>query len=167
MAADRSRRSILAEQVMARLASSLERIPEVECAYLFGSAARGDAGPLSDVDIAILPADRLSPAERAAWHARLIEQLERDVTVPVDVVLLDDASPRSHTGCYGTAFCCWRVTSDGAWHSKSARRASISTSDRSSRDTIGRFSRVHVRVGLALDEQVIAARLAALEEYLR
>ena len=26
----------------------------VQCAYLFGSTARGEAGPLSDVDVAVL-----------------------------------------------------------------------------------------------------------------
>lgn len=92
MTADLSGRRIPAEQV-AHVASSLERVPEVECAYLFGSAARGDAGPLSDVDIAILPAERLPSSARAAWHARLVEQLEREVGAPVDVLLLDDASP--------------------------------------------------------------------------
>ena len=35
------------------LAELFERQPDVVAAYLFGSQARGDAGPLSDVDSAV------------------------------------------------------------------------------------------------------------------
>jgi predicted nucleotidyltransferase len=37
-----------------RLRERLEREPDVLVAYLYGSQARGRAGPLSDVDVAIL-----------------------------------------------------------------------------------------------------------------
>lgn len=38
-----------------RLASWAEAQPDIAAAWLFGSHARGDAGPDSDIDIAVLP----------------------------------------------------------------------------------------------------------------
>jgi predicted nucleotidyltransferase len=52
--------------------SELQRLFEchgVVLAYLHGSQARGDAGPLSDVDVAVLFEPRLTPKER--WDRRL------------------------------------------------------------------------------------------------
>jgi predicted nucleotidyltransferase len=61
-------------------------------AYLFGSQARGDAGPLSDVDVAVLLEDNLSPAEALALRLRLIEAIGRALRVErVDVAPLNDA----------------------------------------------------------------------------
>lgn len=39
--------------ILDRLRDSLIRIPQVKFAYVFGSHARGDVGPLSDIDIAV------------------------------------------------------------------------------------------------------------------
>lgn len=63
-------------------------------AFLFGSQARGSAGPLSDLDVAILHLDGLGPRERldlrlglaAAGGAAL-------ATGEVDIVLLNGAPP--------------------------------------------------------------------------
>jgi len=59
--------------------------------YLFGSHARGDAHPHSDVDVAVESTDPLPPGVLA----RLREALEES-TIPcrVDVVDLRDASPQ-------------------------------------------------------------------------
>jgi len=46
-----------------RLADALRDDPGVVAVYLFGSLARGSEGPLSDVDVAILLADPVDPAE--------------------------------------------------------------------------------------------------------
>jgi predicted nucleotidyltransferase len=64
----------------------------VEIAYLFGSQARGDAGPTSDVDIAVLvredtPKDDYS-ALQLRLTARLMRALKRD---DVEVVILNRA----------------------------------------------------------------------------
>ena len=57
---------------------------------LFGSAARGDAGPLSDVDVLVAIPKPISPFELVALQLRLQELL----TVPkVDVVLRDAIFP--------------------------------------------------------------------------
>jgi predicted nucleotidyltransferase len=65
----------------------------VVVAYLFGSQARGDAGPLSDVDVAVLLEEGLSSAEILALRLRLMEAIGRALRLErVDVVALNDAS---------------------------------------------------------------------------
>jgi predicted nucleotidyltransferase len=65
---------------------------QVVVAYLFGSQARGDAGPLSDVDVAVLLEGGLSPAEALALRLRLIEAIGRALhTERVDVAPLNNA----------------------------------------------------------------------------
>jgi uncharacterized protein len=46
------------------LAELFEREPDVVAAYLFGSQARGEAGPLSDVDLAVWLDDHPEPGRR-------------------------------------------------------------------------------------------------------
>lgn len=64
----------------------------IECAWLFGSAARGDAGPLSDVDVAVLIEETATPMARLEIAAALIEELERRVA-RADVVIFNEAPP--------------------------------------------------------------------------
>ncbi len=62
--------------------------PDVAVAYLFGSHARGTAGPLSDVDVAVLLAEG-SPAVR---HLALVDPVAEVVgSARADVVVLNDA----------------------------------------------------------------------------
>jgi uncharacterized protein len=64
---------------------------EVIAAYVFGSAAHGAAGPLSDIDVAVL--STASPADDDAIVDRVAERLERTVRVPrIDVVGLSRAA---------------------------------------------------------------------------
>jgi predicted nucleotidyltransferase len=61
-------------------------------AYLFGSQARGEAGPLSDVDVAVLLDDDLSPEKTLSLRLRLMEAIGRTLGVErVDLVVLNDA----------------------------------------------------------------------------
>lgn len=63
-------------------------------AYLFGSESRGDAGPLSDVDLAVLPEPALDDAGR--WQLKLGLTSEAAAAFGrrhADVVLLDEAPP--------------------------------------------------------------------------
>ncbi|MHB0876095.1 MAG: type VII toxin-antitoxin system MntA family adenylyltransferase antitoxin [Anaerolineae bacterium] len=82
----------LDEKVVERLRAVL-RQEDVVLAYLFGSVARGDAGPLSDVDIAVLFGRDLSRGE--AWDAML--RLGSEVSIALDqeadVVVLEIAPP--------------------------------------------------------------------------
>jgi predicted nucleotidyltransferase len=64
----------------------------VDCAWLFGSVARGEAGPLSDVDIAVLFDTAIASQDRMAIATALVEKLER-IDGRVDLALLDEASP--------------------------------------------------------------------------
>lgn len=65
---------------------------DVEAAWVFGSVEAGTAGPLSDVDIAVLPAGRPDAAVRWALQADLLARLPRVLGVSrVDVVMLPDA----------------------------------------------------------------------------
>jgi len=64
----------------------------VAVAYLFGSQARGDAGPLSDVDVAVLLDGGTSPGEALALRLRLMEAIGRALCIErVDVIVLNDA----------------------------------------------------------------------------
>lgn len=80
--------------MIAGMAEVLADFPEVAVAYLFGSTARGDARPDSDVDVAVvLP--RGVHLKDCYWElADLATRLE-EVTAPheVDVVLLDGGKP--------------------------------------------------------------------------
>lgn len=64
----------------------------VDCAWLFGSQARGEAGPLSDIDIAVLLAPSVPAEARLDVAAALIEELERRFG-RVDLILLEHAPP--------------------------------------------------------------------------
>ncbi|GBC87819.1 hypothetical protein HRbin12_01837 [bacterium HR12] len=76
-------------EIETRLRSTLERHPEVVVAYLFGSAARGRAGPLSDLDVAVLLAEG---TDAASAQLDLIGDLAAATgTDRVDVVVLNEA----------------------------------------------------------------------------
>ena len=63
--------------------------PDVDFAYLFGSRARGTAGPRSDYDIAV----HLAPAVDAfGYRLHLLEELNRLLhTDAVDLIVLNEA----------------------------------------------------------------------------
>ncbi len=76
-------------EVETRARAALERHPEVVVAYLFGSAARGRAGPLSDLDVAVLLGEGADPASA---QLDLIGDLAAATgTDRVDVVVLNEA----------------------------------------------------------------------------
>jgi len=75
-----------------KMRSVLVQDERVDCAWLFGSVARGDTGPLSDVDVAVLLAAAVPAEARLDVAAALIEELERRCG-RVDLVLLEEASP--------------------------------------------------------------------------
>ena len=66
--------------------------PEVRLAYLFGSRGRGDEGPTSDYDVAVLLDSELAATEGWRVIARLQSDLTRDLgTDDVDLVDLATA----------------------------------------------------------------------------
>lgn len=64
-------------------------IAEVERVWLFGSRARGDAAPRSDIDLGIAAPG--ATAER--WHQILARIEDAPTLLPVDVTRLEEASP--------------------------------------------------------------------------
>lgn len=69
---------------LARLRAALRTEPNVRLALLFGSAARGDERPDSDVDLLVDLRD-------ASWDGRqgLVARLEQVAGTPVDLLVLD------------------------------------------------------------------------------
>jgi len=67
---------------------------KVVLAYLFGSQAEGKAGPLSDVDIAVLLKSDVSPDEWGSIQLALINELSSLFgRNDIDVVILNNANP--------------------------------------------------------------------------
>ena len=70
----------------------LGREMRVELAYLFGSAARGELGELSDVDVAIYLDESLPSEEGFKLQLRLMGELASALqTNKVDLVVMNDA----------------------------------------------------------------------------
>ncbi len=65
-----------------------EALPQLRLVYLFGSQARGDAQPSSDVDLAVLTPTPLPPMLRFDLQERLASAANRDV----DLIDLQSAS---------------------------------------------------------------------------
>jgi len=84
-----SRELVDVAEIERTLTGVLAAWPMVSAAWLFGSVATGTAGPLSDVDVAVLGAQTLSFDERS----RLVVELGRAVGRKCDVVVVEDASP--------------------------------------------------------------------------
>lgn len=94
--------------------------PMVRAAWIFGSVATGTAGPLSDVDVAVLGAQTLSFDERC----RLVVELGRAVGRQCDVVVVEDASPVLAMAIVDTGrrFLCRDVDAADAWEDRALRR---------------------------------------------
>lgn len=75
----------------ARLRAVLEREPTVKAAWLFGSVARGTAGPTSDVDVAILTGHAARPRSLDDLPLDLEAELTRALGQTVQVVIVDHA----------------------------------------------------------------------------
>jgi uncharacterized protein len=77
-----------------RLTELFECERDIVAAYLFGSQARGDAGPLSDVDLAVWLDDHPDPRERLSRQLALSAQAASLLgTNEVELVVLNGASP--------------------------------------------------------------------------
>lgn len=83
----------LDEAALKRLAAALDR-DGVVAAMLIGSQARGTAGPLSDIDVAVWHDAGLEPRQRLDLQLRLAREASRALgTDEVDVVMLNRAPP--------------------------------------------------------------------------
>jgi len=94
---DRRRRGPWPELVAQDLIAGVEALAQthssVDAVYLFGSRARGDIRPGSDLDVAVLLAE--PPADRVLLEAEIARFLEDRFGLPVDVLVLrPELSPR-------------------------------------------------------------------------
>jgi uncharacterized protein len=77
---------------VAWLTDGLAAIPSVQRVVLFGSRARGDHGPRSDIDLAVE-----APDASTEDRARMVELTEDALTLlSIDLVRLDTAEPALH-----------------------------------------------------------------------
>lgn len=87
----------MGDELTAKLRGVLEAHKGVVVAYLFGSAARGELRPSSDVDVAVLISVAAHADSREATRASLQTSLQADLQEaahrPVDLVILNHASP--------------------------------------------------------------------------
>ena len=82
-----------ADRVQSRLDGFFETRPEVLFAYLFGSVARGNAGALSDIDIAVyLDPLQLPKKTGYGFHCELLVELQALLANDTDLVVLNQAS---------------------------------------------------------------------------
>jgi len=102
------------------LARVFEAWPMIQAAWLFGSVASGDAGPLSDVDIAVLGGAPFSLDDRAQLAADLATAAGR----PCDVVMVEQASPVLGMAIADTGrrFLCRNADAADAWEDFALRR---------------------------------------------
>jgi predicted nucleotidyltransferase len=82
------------QELVERLAQRLRGRPEVLDAYVFGSVARGESQPHSDVDVAVYVDASDAAASRFDYAAELTADLSSAIGHPrVDLVLLNQAPP--------------------------------------------------------------------------
>ena len=78
-------------RLRAKLAARLEGDERVAAAYLFGSTARSQATPLSDVDVAVVVSPSVEPGERGPLQRQLLARLGAELDGrEVDVRFLDE-----------------------------------------------------------------------------
>lgn len=82
--------SIELHPAIIQLVEMLSRLPYVESVLLFGSRARGDNHPRSDVDLAIV-CPHASPVE---WQVILDEAEQAETLLLIDCVRLDEVDPQ-------------------------------------------------------------------------
>lgn len=78
---------------LSKLSATLRRHPEIELAYLFGSAAKGKKVP-RDVDIAILLIKPLKVTQKLGYVVKLCTELEKVApSFTYDITILNAADP--------------------------------------------------------------------------
>jgi len=78
------------EHDIKKLSDCLDKYPVI-IAYLFGSEAKGKAGLLSDIDIAVFFDKKTDKSERFDMKLRLSSELSSIMKKTVDVVTLNDS----------------------------------------------------------------------------
>lgn len=72
----------------------VSRKREILAAYIFGSVSTGRTRKSSDIDVAVLISDRISPSKRFEYRLKLMADLGSALhRSDVDLVILNEASP--------------------------------------------------------------------------
>lgn len=80
------------EEKIKKLVTYFKKHTEVKLAYLFGSAAKGTEGKLSDIDIAVYLDEKLSESKRFDIRLKLISDISSVLkTDKIDVVVMNDS----------------------------------------------------------------------------
>ena len=96
------------DERLQRVARKLADDPRVDAVWLFGSRARGEADALSDVDIAVLAAERPSKAELDRCHADCLAAAVLEIgSDDVTLVLLNSAPVAFRYGALKDARLLW------------------------------------------------------------
>ncbi|MCL4474993.1 MAG: nucleotidyltransferase domain-containing protein [Nitrospirae bacterium] len=77
------------ETELKKLSDRIGKHP-VKVAYLFGSEAKGESGPLSDIDVAVFIDKRVDKSGRFDTRLRLSNELSAIMGKRVDLVVLND-----------------------------------------------------------------------------
>jgi|GEM_PF-1234465 len=134
--------------------------PDVAAAYLFGSVARGEATPRSDLDVAVLLAPApSSPQEEWERREALSKALSRIVGRPVDVVILNRAPRCSAIRCCGKASGSTSGIRRPGSSSRCVWERSTRISGRCGTSSIGSWDRSWRRVALGSSDDMIRERL--------
>lgn len=80
--------------LISRLVEFFESQEYVELAYLFGSTAENQRGPLSDIDIGVYLSSKLTKGERIEKRLELTAELAGFLkTEKIDLIVMNDSSP--------------------------------------------------------------------------
>ncbi len=77
------------KDLLKQLKSGIQKFPRVEKAWIYGSFARGDDGPQSDIDIALQTSEKFTYFDLAEMQ----HQLENEIKRKVDVGFIDSFKP--------------------------------------------------------------------------
>ena len=77
------------KDILKQLKNGIKKFPQVEKAWIYGSFARGDDGPKSDVDIALQTNSKFTYFDLAEVQ----HQLENSINRKVDVGFIDSFKP--------------------------------------------------------------------------
>lgn len=78
-----------AKDLSERLNAIFSRIEKVVFAYLFGSFARGDDFPISDIDIAVYLSGKASLADELRLYSTISRELKHD---NIDLIILNNTN---------------------------------------------------------------------------
>ena len=85
---------LVKEALISKLAEFFKSREYVELAYLFGSTAEDNRGPLSDIDIGVYLSSKLTKGERIEERLELTAELAGFLkTESIDLVVMNDTSP--------------------------------------------------------------------------